>query len=91
MPSAKNAPESSQMNQSAKPLNSGLKIGDTPVLTNQLSSAMTGDSARNIQISERSKYHATLGTNPQHEVSQFSYISRTDPAASSIHHTVAAK
>ena len=91
MPSAKNAPESSQMNQSATPLNSGLKIGDTPVLTNQISSAMTGDSARNMQISERSKYQATLGTNPQHEVSQFSYISRTDPAASSIQHTIAAK
>ena len=52
------------MNRSAKPVNSSLKAGETPVLTNQISSAMTGDSARNAQVSERSKYHATLGTNP---------------------------
>ena len=73
------------MNRSAKPVNSSLKAGETPVLTNQMSSAMTGDSARNAQISERSKYQATIGTNPKHEVSQFSYITRSDPTNSSIH------
>ena len=49
-----------------------------------MSSVPTGESAAQVQRSDRSKYTGTIGTNGHHEVSQFSYVSQNDALTGSV-------